>query len=162
MALATATPHKFSRPWSSGECNILRTAIAAKFGIDRVQVILDRHATRRGLPFRDRQEILEQMEHLDGAMEMEDATIPGGYISLSDLSAGMGIPVARLISWIQDKDFQKCLKPRMFGASWGIPYRGLRRFLRRYPGEVDLAVRRDQIDLVWLISLLLLHRGGEE
>ena len=84
---------------------------------------------------------------------VDESAIPGGYISVPDLAEGLGTPIHRILGWIQDKDFQKLLKPRRFGADWGIPYRGLRRFIRRYPGEVAKVCTRD-MDLVWLISLL--------
>ncbi len=77
-----------------------------------------------------------------------------GY-SACQLADALGVEVKKVLRWIQ----QGVLKaerrgtdrlPQQGGDIWWISDAGVRRFVLRYPGEIDLA----RVEKIWFLSLL--------
>jgi hypothetical protein len=84
---------------------------------------------------------------IDCIQSCEKASISSDGYSIEELQTIFQVRVSTIQRWFKDKEYSKLLKPE--GNI--VEEDNLRRFIKKYPGEVA----RTQVDLLWLITLLL-------
>jgi hypothetical protein len=77
-----------------------------------------------------------------------------GY-SACQLADALGVDVRKVLRWIQQRVLRAERRgtrrtPEQGGDTWWISDRGVRRFVLRYPEEIDLA----RVEKIWFLNLL--------
>jgi len=136
--------HRSDIEWSQEELKVLHDLAETK-PVSHVLACINRIRTMQCKHPRTRSAVARMMRKLSYS-----TLIDGEYYNIQQISDAIGATRQVVNRWLKEKSYVNVLKPQKEGNQTLISIDNLRKFFRKYPGEIG----KFRVDIVWLISVL--------